>query len=204
MSQAPVTFSFRRRAVARLLGWLAWLAAPVVVAVLIRKHPGRRIELSESDRAVLARFFSRDLLDSLVLICVDGIQPPRWPNSRAARLLGFSDRSILSSVAGITLGRVVLIDVASGPHNRSNHSASPELQDRQAFRSLVFHELVHVAQYRRLGMRGFFMWYVRGWTLAGYDYFAIPLEQQAYGLQGRFIERPGENFSVEEEVDREI
>lgn len=63
---------------------------------------------------------------------------------------------------------------------------------------LLFHECVHVAQYDYLGAETFVSQYVHGWAENGFDYFAIPLEKQAYELEQRFAQ--GEIFSVEETI----
>ncbi len=63
---------------------------------------------------------------------------------------------------------------------------------------LLFHECVHVAQYRYLGVAEFVSQYVDGWANGGFNYFAIPLEIQAYELEQRFSR--GEIFSVEDAV----
>jgi hypothetical protein len=63
----------------------------------------------------------------------------------------------------------------------------------------MFHELVHVMQYRVLGVRTFAQQYVQGFVNRG-GYEGIPLEQQAYRLDARFSRHPGRLFSVEEEV----
>ena len=60
---------------------------------------------------------------------------------------------------------------------------------------LLFHECVHVVQYRKLGVDRFVEEYVRGWADNNYDYSSIPLEQEAYALENRFSS--GERFSVE-------
>ena len=57
--------------------------------------------------------------------------------------------------------------------------------------SLLFHEFVHVEQYRRLGISRFAELYVRGF-LGGGGYDGIPLEVNAYSL--------GSPFSVQSEV----
>jgi hypothetical protein len=64
--------------------------------------------------------------------------------------------------------------------------------------TLIFHELVHVEQYRQLGLRDFARSYVDGF-LNGRSYENIPLERQAYDLDARFSagSRP---FAVEDEV----
>jgi hypothetical protein len=66
---------------------------------------------------------------------------------------------------------------------------------------LLFHELVHVEQYRQLGIPRFSELYVRGF-LNGGSYEAIPLEVNAYTLEGRFESDPRRMFSVKDEVGR--
>src|SRR5205085_5011574 len=65
----------------------------------------------------------------------------------------------------------------------------------------LFHELVHVEQYRQLGIPRFSELYVGGF-LNGGSYEAIPLEVNAYTLGGRFESEPRRMFSVEDEVGR--
>ena len=64
---------------------------------------------------------------------------------------------------------------------------------------LLFHELVHVEQYRQLGIPQFSNLYVRGF-LTGGGYEGIPLERNAYGLGARFEANPRQRFSVADEV----
>lgn len=64
---------------------------------------------------------------------------------------------------------------------------------------LLFHELVHVEQYRQLGVQKFANLYVRGF-LDGGGYDGIPLEQNAYLLGTRYEENPADQFSVAEVV----
>jgi hypothetical protein len=66
---------------------------------------------------------------------------------------------------------------------------------------LLFHELVHVEQYRQLGIPRFSELYVRGF-LTGGSYEAIPLEVNAYTLDGRFQRSPHREFSVQAEVEK--
>src|SRR6266576_6182962 len=75
---------------------------------------------------------------------------------------------------------------------------------------LLFHEFVHVLQYRLLGVQEFARRYVDGW-LAGKGfldrpdlrYVSIPLERQAYDLQARFAAAPDSAFSVEAALQQE-
>jgi hypothetical protein len=64
---------------------------------------------------------------------------------------------------------------------------------------LLFHELVHVEQYRQLGVPRFAELYVSGF-LTGGSYEAIPLEVIAYALGARYENDPTQQFSVADEV----
>ncbi len=63
----------------------------------------------------------------------------------------------------------------------------------------LFHELVHLVQYEKLGLAEFAAKYVKGF-LMGASYEGIPLEQNAYELDGRFAAAPADAFSVADEV----
>jgi hypothetical protein len=64
---------------------------------------------------------------------------------------------------------------------------------------LLFHELVHVEQYRQLGVPRFAELYVSGF-LSGGGYEGIPLEKNAYDLDGRYKAAPESYFSVGADV----
>ena len=66
--------------------------------------------------------------------------------------------------------------------------------------ALLFHELVHVVQYRLLGVEGFASAYVQA-LLAGKAYGATPLEACANDLEERFMSGSGP-IDVEGEVKR--
>ena len=63
---------------------------------------------------------------------------------------------------------------------------------------VLFHELVHVVQFRLLGVREFSRQYVEGFLKSG-SYEGIPLEVCAYELEARF-EMSARPFAVEDEV----
>jgi hypothetical protein len=130
------------------------------------------------DSAALQPFFPANLLNKVKLVQGQAPEPPFYPQLRA---LGWPNAPAFSELAGITFVDVV---VHSEPLTRP----------------LLFHELVHVVQYRELGVAGFAELYVRGF-LNGGSYEEIPLEKQAYELEGRFTQN-GEVFSVEEDVRR--
>jgi hypothetical protein len=82
------------------------------------------------------------------------------------RNLGFKNLPDQSTMAAITFCDVV---VSHEPFSNG----------------LLFYELVHVEQYRQLGIPHFAELYVRGF-LNGGSYEAIPLEVNAYSLEDRF------------------
>jgi len=63
----------------------------------------------------------------------------------------------------------------------------------------LFHGVVHAVQIEILGFERYVDLYVRGFV-KNLSWLAIPLEDQAYKLDARFAEAPGEIFSVEEEI----
>src|SRR5262249_10205097 len=64
---------------------------------------------------------------------------------------------------------------------------------------LLFHELVHVEQYRQLGIERFSGLYVTGF-LTGGCYERIPLEIHAYALGDQYETNPHQFFSVHDAV----
>jgi hypothetical protein len=170
-----------RRAVLNLARWLGpwWLRR---AGGLYRKDAR---PLSEAERAWLGVFFTRELLDRVVIAEPERILVPG--ERLASRLFAGKDGGSRGSPRAITLVDVLVIERAC--------AGSPDA------RSVLFHELVHVAQFERLGVRRFVREYVSGWAMAGrFDSFAIPLEVEAYALQARY--EAGEMFEVEPEIRR--
>ena len=65
--------------------------------------------------------------------------------------------------------------------------------------ALLFHELVHVAQYAQMDLKEFAARFVNGFIQGG-SYEEIPLEKQAHALEARFSQGSGNPFSVDDEV----
>jgi hypothetical protein len=147
-----------------------------------RRYRRRGGPLSAPERSALNPYFDSSLLDRVRVCRVQRIEPglPAW----LVRLLRLPASMDISFAGGMAF--VDAIAVSRSALEREN----PE--------SLLFHELVHCAQYRELGTYRFLRKYLRGWVAAGFDYFSIPLEEQAYALQDRF-ER-GEVFDAQAAV----
>jgi len=139
----------------------------------------------ESDiRSVIGPFFQNDTLNSVRICEVPLIENP--PFYRELEKQGIPMPLDFRNMAGITFNDTVLIN--------------PSKIDAKRRTSLVFHECVHVAQFRFLTPDGFAHEYVTGWANNEFDYYKIPLEIQAYQLQQRFDSNSQSTFSVEAEV----
>jgi hypothetical protein len=146
------------------------------------KYAPRAIPLAAQQKAAMAGFFSPGLLDGTRLLVLQGervANPDFYP---MLRNLGFKNLPDQSTMAAITFCNVVV-----------SHEPFSD--------GLLFHELVHVEQYRQVGIPRLSEFYVPGF-LNGGSYDAIPLEVSAYTLGGRFESEPRRMLSVEDEVRR--
>lgn len=146
--------------------------------------------LREFEAAAFAGFFSQEVLASVRIARVE--QFARWPMEPLLARLGLRGLLASQSIAGIALIDTVVLVL---PAARERH-LSPL--------SLLFHELVHVEQYRVLGVRPFIRAYIGGWLEAGRSYLDIPLEEQAYRLTERYDNHPSHAFSVVDAVRAEL
>jgi hypothetical protein len=145
-----------------------------------QKYVPHAIPLSAQQKAIINGFFSPQVLEGVRLLVLKGERvgnPEFYPMLKG---LGFTNLPDQAGMGAITFSDVVV-------------SHEPFLD------GLLFHELVHVEQYRQLGIPRFSELYVRGF-LSGGSYEAIPLEVNAYTLEGRFEANPQQVFSVEDEV----
>jgi hypothetical protein len=123
--------------------------------------------LGRGERRGMAPFFPEATLDRARVVRTGSLARPRMDQEIAALCLEFA------RMRGITYAdTVVVVDRAA--------AARLPLP-------LLFHELVHVVQYRLLGTREFARRYLGGWVEAGFRYGSIPLERTAYALQARFV-----------------
>src|SRR5437667_6841081 len=150
------------------------------IATHRERYASRAVPLSAHQRAAMDGFFSPHLLDGTRLLVLQGervANPDFYPMLRS---LGFNNLPDQSRMGAITFCDVVV-----------SHEAFSN--------GLLFHELVHVEQYRQLGIPRFSELYVRGF-LNGGGYEAIPLEVNAYTVEDRFRNDPRRGFSVQAEV----
>ena len=140
--------------------------------------------IRDNERAALRAFFRPEVLESTRIRQLTG-ESLRNPEFYAdVERIGITNLPDFAQIEAITFENVVVF-------------VEPITT------KLLFHELVHVEQYRQLGVAGFAKRYVDGFLRSG-TYEAIPLEIQAYGLGAHFEAEPTRPFSVEEEVSRWI
>ncbi len=146
------------------------------------KYARRAVPLDLNQTAIMRPFFPSSTLGSAQAVVLTEERVTNPPFYAELTRLGFEAGSLpnFSEMSAITFVDTV---ISLEPFN-----------DR-----LLFHELVHVVQYEKLGLRGFAAKYVTGF-LSGGSYEAIPLEMNAYALDERFAAARGKAFSVEPEV----
>lgn len=134
--------------------------------------------LKSVEKEAMAGYFEAPLLDAVRIATVPRIEGPGF--LRRLEKFGLSLDVGFEGAAGITFGDLIVI------------SRLPA--DATVPSSLLFHELVHVVQYRVQGIDGFARAYVDGWWENGRVYRAIPHEVEAYAYEDRY--RQGERFTV--------
>jgi hypothetical protein len=137
--------------------------------------------LSDCQKAAMAGYFSNELLNETRLLALVDQRVGNPAFYRMLRAIGYTNLLDQSTMAAITFSDTVVAHV-------------PFTDD------LLFHELVHVEQYRQLGISRFAELYVRGF-LNGGGYDAIPLERNAYMLGALYERDRITRFSVAEVVD---
>ena len=125
----------------------------------------------------LSGFFPESVLQETRVVETQVPSPSFYP---LVRRLGIGEFPEMSAIGAITF-----VDLIAYPERLGIHT--------------LFHELVHVMQYRLLGLRRFSRNYVRGFVNGG-GYDGIPLERQAYELEEKFSQNPRDCFSVEDDV----
>jgi hypothetical protein len=145
-------------------------------------YRGKAVALSRNQRTAMHPFFPASTLESARVVVLVGERVNNPPFYRELLKMGFEAGSLpnFADMAAITYVDTVV--------------SNEPFMDR-----LLFHELVHVIQYEKLGLANFSARYVKGFLIGG-SYEANPLEMNANELDGRFATTPTKPFSVADEV----
>lgn len=138
------------------------------------------LPLSAELTDAMTGFFTPDALAKTRILVLLDEQVPAPVFYPALISMGFTNLPDLSMMASITYFDTIVLQASFT-------------------NGLLFHELVHIEQYRQLGVQRFAELYVRGF-LDGGGYDGIPLERNAYLLGERYEENPDNRFSVAEVV----
>lgn len=162
-------------------------AAELVAAYITQQRQtfkSQGFPLSAMQVATLKGFFAPELLAAtrLVVLTRTRIQNPPFYSRLGS--MGLTNLPDFAHMAAVTFNDVV---VSHAPFSDQ----------------LLFHELVHVEQYRQLGVQRFSELYVLGFLMGG-RYESIPLEMMAYELDRRFARHPDRKFPVATEVSTRI
>ena len=147
-----------------------------------KKYAPQAVPLTEDQRTAMQPFFPAEILDNVRLCVLRGSRVPNPSMYSMAKMMGIRNLPDFAGMAAITF-----VDVVVSHVEFSN--------------DLLFHELVHTVQYAQLGLKEFARRYVQGFIDGG-SYEEIPLEKNAYDLEGRFSADPQQVFPVAEEVQR--
>lgn len=150
-------------------------------------HRAKARRLTKDERLPLQDYYDRRILDIVRVATAEQISNPPFYDELTESGFPILD---LSGSAGITFVDCIVI---RGMFERNFPS----------WISILFHELVHVVQFKVLGSRKVIEAYLQAWTQNGYQYHDVPFETQAYRLEARF-KRNKPLFSVKEVVEQEL
>jgi hypothetical protein len=145
-----------------------------------KKYAPQAAPLSDVQRNVMQPFFSAAVLDSARLCVLRGARVSNPSMYAMAKMMGIRNLPDFAAMTAITFVDVIV--------------SHQEFTD-----ALLFHELVHVAQYVQMDMKEFAARFVNGFIQGG-SYEEVPLEKMAHALEGRFSQNVAETFSVDDEV----
>jgi hypothetical protein len=147
---------------------------------LLAAHADKAIPVSSIGFKRLPDYYSKDFLDQAKVVVIDPVPVP------PLELLGLPSLSLImpGDAAGITYRDTYFVHRAGLRSER-----------------LHCHELVHVAQWQKLGSDGFLALYALGLLSSGYR--NSPLEEVAYTVEERFARKEGP-FDIVGHVEEEL
>jgi len=145
-----------------------------------KKYAPQAVSLTDAQRNAMQPFFLPAVLDSARLCVLRGTRVSNPSMYTMAKMMGIRNLPDFAAMTAITFVDVIV--------------SHQEFTD-----ALLFHELVHVAQYAQMDMKEFAARFVNGFIQGG-SYEEVPLEKMAHALEGRFRQNATQAFSVEDEV----
>ena len=147
-----------------------------------KKYALQAAPLTDAQHTVMQPFFSAAVLDSARLCVLRDTRVSNPPMYAMAKMMGIRNLPDFADMVAVTFVDVIV--------------SHQEFTD-----ALLFHELVHVAQYAQMDMKEFAASFVNGFIQGG-SYEEIPLEKIAHELEDRFNQNATQVFSVDDEVQQ--
>jgi len=144
-----------------------------------KKYAPQAVPMTAAQQTAMQPYFTPEILDQTRLVTLHGSRVQNPPFYAMAKMMGIRNLPSFSDVAAVTFVDVIV--------------SHEEFSD-----CLLFHELVHAAQFAQMGARDFALRYVKGF-LHGGNFEEIPLEKNANELEKRFSGNK-EAFSVADEI----
>lgn len=145
-----------------------------------KKYAPQAVPLTDAQRSAMQPFFSSAVLDSARLCVLHGTRVSNPSMYAMAKMMGIRNLPDFADMVAITFVDVIV--------------SHQEFTD-----ALLFHELVHVAQYSQMDIKEFASRFVNGFIQGG-SYEEVPLEKMAHALESRFSQNAAQVFSVDDEV----
>lgn len=145
-----------------------------------KKYAPQAVPLTDAQRTAMQPFFSAAILDSARLCVLRGTRVSNPSMYAMAKMMGIRNLPDFAGMAAITFLDVIV-------------------SHEEFTAALLFHELVHVAQYAQMGLKEFATRFVNGFVQGG-SYQENSLEKMAHALEGRFSQSSASPFSVDDEV----
>ncbi|HEY2914989.1 MAG TPA: hypothetical protein VGK21_16605 [Candidatus Angelobacter sp.] len=131
-----------------------------------KKYAPQAEPLTDAQRGAMQPFFSASVFDSTRLCVLRDTRVSNPPMYAMAKMMGIRNLPDFAEMLAITFVDVIV--------------SHQEFTD-----ALLFHELVHLAQYSQMDLKEFAGRFVNGFIQGG-SYEEIPLEKMAHALEGRF------------------
>jgi hypothetical protein len=145
-----------------------------------KKYAPQAVPLTDAQRTAMQPFFTSAVLDSARLSVLRGTRVSNPPMYAMAKMMGIRNLPDFAAMTAITFVDVIV--------------SHQEFTD-----ALLFHELVHVAQFAQMDLKEFASRFVNGFIQGG-SYENVPLEKMAHALEDRFSHNAAQMFSVDDEV----
>jgi hypothetical protein len=136
--------------------------------------------LSKEHRDLMNPYFPADLLNEVGFVELHGARLPNPPFYAQARAQGFVNLPDIAHMNSMTFLDLLVFN--------------EQLTERS-----LFHALVHVVQFRVLGIERYTELFVRNFVNTRF-HFLVPVEAHAFFLESKFARPAPERFSVEDQV----